>query len=294
LLRFRLPEAFHLAELCQVHGWVQLAPFRWDTQLQQLFVTLRVGTQAIRVTIRETQKSIVARLESRRRLSAAQRTHLRAKIQRMLSLDQPIEPLLKISRRINQATHRLVKQGFGRLLRGPTLWEDAAKTLFTTNCSWSLTRTMAEKSCDYFNCRVSRADIDGLYPFISPDEVVGMTANQLQKRLKLGYRSQAFLSLARYFVQSGANLENLIKQGDFKRLYNNYVGWKGYGEYAASHLLVLSGYFERIPYDTLVAAFYQEQANREPSLQEVAARYAHWKPYQYWGLKFDQMLNNPL
>src|SRR6266545_2400997 len=38
-------------------------------------------------------------------------------------------------------------RGAGRLLRSPTVFEDAVKTLCTTNCSWALTRLMVERLC---------------------------------------------------------------------------------------------------------------------------------------------------
>ena len=39
-------------------------------------------------------------------------------------------------------------RGAGRLLRSPTVWEDAVKTLLTTNCSWALTRAMVARLCE--------------------------------------------------------------------------------------------------------------------------------------------------
>src|SRR5918997_729197 len=36
----------------------------------------------------------------------------------------------------------VARDGAGRLLRSPTVYEDLVKSIMTTNCSWSLTRKM--------------------------------------------------------------------------------------------------------------------------------------------------------
>ena len=78
------------------------------------------------------------------------------------SREDTAHAVLKAAENAGAEYVQLIRKGAGRLLRSPTLWEDAAKTLFTTNCTWALTRKMCEAVC-------SRAFIEpapsGRYPF---------------------------------------------------------------------------------------------------------------------------------
>ena len=73
---------------------------------------------------------------------------VRAAVRTCLALDEDLEPF-RARARADRGERRgrarcsgALDRGLGRLLRSPTVFEDAVKTLCTTNCSWALTRAM--------------------------------------------------------------------------------------------------------------------------------------------------------
>ena len=62
------------------------------------------------------------------------------------------EDLSELHRRLccDQSMNWAGRLGAGRMLRSPTAFEDAVKTLCTTNCSWSLTKVMVGKLVSEF------------------------------------------------------------------------------------------------------------------------------------------------
>ena len=45
----------------------------------------------------------------------------------------------------------VARRGAGRILRAPTLFEDAVKVLATTNCTWALTKLMVKNLIERFD-----------------------------------------------------------------------------------------------------------------------------------------------
>ena len=109
-----------------------------------------------------------------------------------LSLNTDINDLYNIARTIGEEYKMLIENGAGRLLRAATLWEDATKTLFTTNCSWNLTQNMCEKICS--ELFVSPAP-SGNYPFPTPEIINKYSSGKLKKMISVGYRNEYLKSL---------------------------------------------------------------------------------------------------
>ncbi len=126
----------------------------------------------------------------------------------------------------------IARRGAGRILRAPTLFEDAVKVLATTNCTWGLTKVMVKNL-------VGRFDRGGAFPDAA--FVAGLSARDLE-RLKFGYRAPYLAAFAER-VASGAL--DLSRWEDASRAAEDVEeeirSEKGFGPYAADTLGRLLG-----------------------------------------------------
>ncbi|KAI5064837.1 hypothetical protein GOP47_0019532 [Adiantum capillus-veneris] len=78
-------------------------------------------------------------------ISEAEKNHISAQVSRMLRLSETESCAIAAF----HALHLQAKEdGFGRLFRSPTLFEDMIKSLLLCNCGWSRTLTMARALCE--------------------------------------------------------------------------------------------------------------------------------------------------
>ena len=119
------------------HGWVQLAPWRWDPEAGRLARIERIGDRY--GTVEVVQRTSRAVVITREGLGAADETEILARVRRWLSADW--EPAPAIAALPDAAA--LIKRGGGRMLRGSCFYEDFIKTVLTINANWSATCRMA-------------------------------------------------------------------------------------------------------------------------------------------------------
>ena len=135
----------------------------------------------------------------------------------------------------------IARRGAGRILRAPTLYEDAVKVLATTNCTWALTRVMVASL-------IARFDRGGAFP--PPAFVAGLSARELEK-LKWGYRAPYLAEFSRR-VASGAL--DLARWEDAARpdeeIEREIRAQKGFGPYAADTLGRLLGRHAKLGLDS--------------------------------------------
>ena len=73
--------------------------------------------------------------------------------------------------------------------------------------------------------------------------------------MPVGYRADYLHSLAGRFA-SGGGLARIDDSGlCFEDAYKLARSLRGFGDYAASHLLIMAGHFNNIPVDTVVTGF---------------------------------------
>jgi N-glycosylase/DNA lyase len=188
-----------------------------------------------------------------------------ARIARMLQLDVDTSEFIAMSR--TSPTHAWVEAtGFGRLLCGTTLWEDAVKIIATTNTMWRQTVRMVE-------LLVAKCGREGSFP--EPADVVRFSEAELQNDCRLGYRAKSIHRLASLFVERGG----FDGDGSFK----SYLTLPGIGPYGAAHLLAMDGRYDFIAVDTEFRRFVREtyHAGRRVSDATMLKRYAKWGRWKY-------------
>jgi N-glycosylase/DNA lyase len=283
----KCPRYYSLKETCHAHGWHELAPFSWDAKRGELRTALFAGTQAVDVLCVQDRNQIALTVTSHERLSPAERDAVAASMRRCLDLDRDIAELLAHAKRSEPEFEKLLRGGAGRMLRAPTLWEDAAKTLYTTNCTWGLTIKMAQASCaEAFAPHAP----SGARPFPAPDAFARHTPAKLKAMIPAGYRAAYLHALAIRFA-SDADSVHRMETSDMPvdDAYELAKGFFGFGPYAASHLLVMAGHFGRIPVDTVVTSFLKKAYRVRKVDSFITRHYGPWGRQRWWAMRLDQI-----
>ncbi|HEV3484235.1 MAG TPA: endonuclease III domain-containing protein [Vicinamibacterales bacterium] len=190
---------------------------------------------------------------------------LRRRITRMFQLDVDLSEFVALAR--DSPAHAWVEgAGFGRLLCGSTVWEDAVKVIATTNTMWRQTIRMVE-------LLVAKCGRDGAFP--EPHDVTRFSADELQRDCRLGYRAKSIHALA------SRDLSNIPESTPDR--YRFYLSLPGIGPYGAAHLLAMDGRHDFIAVDTEFRRFVRERYHRGRRVSDATMlrRYRKWGRWQY-------------
>ena len=233
--RFDLP-GVDLDLVARSHGWYDLAPFAWDEARRTLsFVFLADGVP---------ERAVLSPRNGGVRAVATAPTRLaRPVVARVLDLDAELEPFHALcAEKRDEGFGWIAERRAGRVLRAPTLFEDAVKVLCTTNCSWSLTRSMATRM-------VAAFDRGGAFPDAA--FLAALPERRLREELKLGYRAPFLRAFATRVAGGALDLaawEDAALPDD--ELAARIRSEKGFGPYAAETLLRLLGRHGRLGLDS--------------------------------------------
>ena len=126
------------------HGWIYLAPHRFEEVTATWHLPLRAGAQVVDVQVRQRGTRLSIRLDAARKLSLAAIAKVRAQLAHMLRLHDDLSAFWRACEG-HPTLAWTARRGAGRLLRSPTVFEDLMKLLFTTNCTWAATTAMTQK-----------------------------------------------------------------------------------------------------------------------------------------------------
>src|SRR6266498_2806341 len=212
----KVPQPFDLALTVRSHGFYDLAPWVWDEARGALSRPLVLSTGRVAVAeVAAAEHDLAFRAIAAGRLGAAEAAEARAQIATCLALDEDLGPFreraaaLERERAAGRADlpdlRWALARGAGRLLRSPTVFEDAVKTLCTTNCSWALTRLMVERLCTTLGAEGPR----GERAFPSPARMAAEPERFYRDTIRAGYRAPFLLALARDVAEGALDLEGL-------------------------------------------------------------------------------------
>jgi hypothetical protein len=286
-VEFACPNNYDLYMTCHAHGWKNLAPFSWDDETGTLHFSAILDESSLDIECCQIRSKIKSRILAHEKLSASGLDAAKKMICRCLSLEADTRPLMEKAEKIGPEYARLVRKGAGRLLRAPTLWEDAAKTLFTTNCTWALTQKMCSALCTE---KFARPAPSGACPFPHPETLAAYLPDRLKELAPVGYRARYLTALAESFAKDPF-LKNLESNGHDYHIADRMVrSFPGFADYGCAHLLVLAGYFEKIPVDTTVVSFLKKNHRVRKPQSFIARHYRKWGKDRWWGYKLDRMI----
>jgi 3-methyladenine DNA glycosylase/8-oxoguanine DNA glycosylase len=261
------PPNFAFEQTVESHGWYRLAPFRWspDEGILRRKEALAEGVVDLEIDARGVR-------------GAAPSDELTRRITRMLQLDVDTSEFAELAR--NSERHAWVaRTGFGRLLCGTTVWEDAVKIIATTNTTWAQTVRMV-------GLLVEKCGRDGAFP--TPVDVLRFSADELQLDCRLGYRAKSIHALASGIVDSSIDLAALGDRSlPTPALFKNYQTLPGIGPYGAAHLLAMDGRHDFIAVDSEFRRFVRETYHGGRRVTDAAmlrryAKWGRWKYLAYW------------
>lgn len=267
------PTGWTLDRVARSHGWSGLPPSAYDQQRQRLHRTLSLpdaGPLTITVDARGTVSW------GRTTATKADRAAIRLQLRRMLCLDDDVAELATACAQLPWLAW-VPASGGGRLLRSPTVWEDLARMLATTNCSWALTRAMLTRLVD----TLGEVGPAGERAFPTREAVSRAGVGHLTDVVRAGYRAASFVALA----ETDLDLESWMAADlTDEELTAQIVSLRGFGPYAAQGLLGLLGRPRGLAIDSWVRAKLPSVVGRPLTDVDIRERYAPLGRWAGWGL----------
>jgi N-glycosylase/DNA lyase len=256
------PSPFDLDLTARSHGFYDLPPWSYDTERRVLSRPVRVvsGVVVFEVAPGAAPGDLALRVAARGRLSGRDAEQARAVVRTCLALDEDLEPFYERIRELATMEPRArtlpdlrwaAERGAGRLLRSPTVFEDAIKTLCTTNCTWALTRTMVRNLVELLG-EVAPA---GTRTFPAAEALAERPERFFRDAIRAGYRAGAMRTIARGVASGSLRLEEWRhSERSTDDLAAEIQELPGFGPYATEHLLRLLGRYDHLALDSWTRA----------------------------------------
>ena len=275
--RVPVPEPFDWRLCLQGHGWIALAPHRYDEATGRWHTVLRLGAASVDCVVRPGRDGTLRLgLTARRPLSPAQLASARAQVRHMMRLDDDLAPFHRQCR--SEPKRRWIsRRGGGRLLRSPTAFEDLMKLLFTTNVTWSATEAMTSNLVAAIGTRAP----SGARAFPTAKQCL-RDETFYRDVVRCGYRAQAALELAEAFVTGRLDDAMFFAEPSADALWDRICALRGFGPYAAGQMMRLCGHYQRLAIDSWCRARLAalDGTRSPPTDRAIERRYAPLAPFQ--------------
>ncbi|MHA2601668.1 MAG: DNA-3-methyladenine glycosylase family protein [Candidatus Thorarchaeota archaeon SMTZ1-83] len=275
---------FSLYSTVKSHGWWQLAPFSFEETPPVLSYTLQlVSGRAVRLSISETTDGV--RVETEDSMTLEEKKGVKETLTWMLGLDLDFSSFYTLAHNEPKLA-RMEEKAQGRVLRSPTLFEDAIKTILTTNTLWAATIRMNENLIQQFGKPLEEDTSRRAFP--TPKRLSETSEAILREKTRLGYRAPYVLKLAESVTSGEIDLES-FKYSNLptEQLRKRLLGIKGVGDYAAANLLIILGRYDYLPVDSwalkVVSHEWHDgvQIGRK-EVQDAFEKWGDWKGLAYW------------
>ncbi len=285
-----VPEPFDLDLTVRSHGFYDLAPWRWDEDRRVLGRPILLAScRTAYAEVAAGSSALAFRAWAEGRLTAEEAREAQAQVRTCLALDDDLAPfraraaVLEAERAAGRRRdvpdlRWAIARGAGRLLRSPTVFEDAVKTLCTTNCSWALTRVMCERLCSTLGAAAPL----GTRAFPTPAAMAAVPERFYRDEIRAGYRAPSLAALARAAADGTIDLEALRGTGEpLEALLERLLAMRGFGPYAAEHMLRLLGRHDHLALDSWTRGKLARvrKRRRVPSDRTIRRWYAPYGPW---------------
>ena len=281
-LRISTPDDFSFRRTVLSHGWCALPPFEFDKNAWTLTRVLDAG-QPRPVTAKISSTRGGLEIMTSRKLGKKASERLIRDVRHMFRLDDDLEGFYRTTAAEPEFAW-IAKEGAGRLLRSPRIFEDLVKMICTTNCSWSLT----EKMVGALVTELGEESDDGRKSFPTPQAMARKPAQFFRDRIRAGYRAPYLKELAQRVASGKLDVESWLTNADpLTDLLKEMKGVKGVGNYAAENLLKLIGRYDGLALDSWTRAQFARSRNqgRAASDKKIAryyARFDSWRGLALW------------
>ena len=269
------------------HGWVHLEPFRHQGQ-SYLYAFRRSSTNVV-VRFTPTRRSelevtILAPDNPPKKLVQEVETTLAY----MFRADEDFRDFWRKCESIEEM-QPCADLRLGALLRSATIFEDAVKTLCTTNCHWRNTKRMVKRLCENFGESVE-TKWGQFWTFPEPDRLASATLEELAET-GIGFRAEYLSGFAKQ-VAEGLDVEKWVGRRNDPSLFEEIRSIRGFGEYSTRHILVMAGDYSRVPFDSDVISYLGISPALRPSKVRdlIDQRYKSWQGIPFLGYKFERIM----
>ncbi len=276
------PLGFSFKRTAISHGWTDLPPFEFDEQNWTITRVLDSGgAQPVTVKIFEAGPEIKISVKGRAGRRASEK--IARDVRHMLRLDDDMQAFYERVAR-EPDFEWIVRAGAGRLLRGPTVFEDLVKTMCTTNCSWALTKKMVAGLVNNLGAEAK----DGRRDFPAPEAMAAAPESFYRDEVRAGYRAPYLKELADRVASGSLDPETWLSSDlpdmELKREMKRV---KGVGDYAAENLLKLVGRYDGLALDSWVRAKFARTHNGgreapDKKIERYYSRFGVWRGLALW------------
>lgn len=277
-LRIEVPSGFDFRTAVRGHGWFDLRPFVFDAVRGSLvYATDKGDEKTFGIEVESSGSSLLVRTDS------AERKEVLRQVRHMLRLDEDFAEFHRLAKGEPELKW-VVKKGGGRLLRSASVFEDLVKTICTTNCSWSLTRTMTTNLVE----KLGREAPGFGKAFPTAEALAEPSEKFLREEVRAGYRAPYLRELAARVARGALDpekwLDASVPTAELKR---EIKGIKGVGDYAAENLLKLLGRYDGLALDSWLRARFKEKHNggravSDSKIEKFYARFGRWRGLAIW------------
>jgi N-glycosylase/DNA lyase len=214
--------------------------------------------------------------------SEAVRAAIVAQVRRVLHLQHDLSGFYALA--ADDPDLAWVTTGAGRMLRSPTVFEDVIKTLCTTNCSWSLTRTMVTALVTHLGDPPAGETDPRANAFPTPAALAAQDERFFRDVVRSGYRAPHFRAIARSVEDGSLDLESL---GDATRdeipddeVERRLLALPGIGPYAAAHVMMTIGRNSKLILDSWTRPTFKRLSGsrRQPTDAQIERRFRRYGP----------------
>jgi 3-methyladenine DNA glycosylase/8-oxoguanine DNA glycosylase len=249
------------------------------------------GVGARTLTIRQARQGYglisVAGESGTQALAAA----VMAQVRHVLSLDLDLTAFYRVAALDPELAW--VVQGAGRMVRSPTVFEDVAKTICTTNTSWGGTTRMVNALVEHLGEKAPGAPRTGPYgrAFPTAAAMAAAPAQFYKKVAGAGYRGPYLKALAKDVASGRVDLEELASTSR-DDLPDEDVAARlqelpGVGPYAAAHIMLMLGRYDRLILDSWTRPKYarllgKKRPASDPTMTRRFKRYGPYAGLAFW------------
>jgi 3-methyladenine DNA glycosylase/8-oxoguanine DNA glycosylase len=277
-----VPHGFSFRRTALSHGWYNLLPFEFDQEKWRLLRVIELGSmKPVTASITNGKQSLVISLN--RRLGKRAEAKVVQDVRHMLRLDEDLSEFYRAVS-AEEDFMWIERQGAGRLLRSPTVFEDVVKAIATTNCSWALTVKMVTGLVR----NLGREAADGRKGFPSPQAMAEAPLEFYSDVMRAGYRATYFKELAERVAGGELEVEGwLTSEMPTPALKREVKRVKGVGDYAAETLLRLIGRYDGLALDSWVRGKFPRVRGRgravtDEKIARYYSRFGQWRGLALW------------
>ncbi len=284
-------EAIDLRRVFLSHGIAALPPMRLDEQAWTFEITVPLrgfGARTLTISQARPGQGLVSVLNEQ--LNAELANAVMAQVRHVLSLDADLSGFYRVA--AADPDLRWVVRGAGRMVRSPTVFEDVVKTICTTNTSWGGTTRMVNALVEHLGEKAPGAPTTGPYgrAFPTPDAMASAADTFYKKVAGAGYRGPYLQTLARDVAAGRVDLESLASSSH-EDLPDDEVARRlqalpGVGPYAAAHIMLMLGRYDRLILDSWTRPKYARMMGRKRPFSDrtIVKRFSRYG--RYAGLAF--------